>query len=110
MNLHSRNRVLFQSHGRNKKTVDHILRSQMQVHAVTDRDNHRSGKHVVSPSRIARINTKRVSLIGLGKLLCVGSTKNSISAGVAEIPLELRSRYLNVDLTRLLLRGHDAGP
>src|SRR5579864_131276 len=110
MNLHARNRVLLQSHGRNKKTVDHILRSQMQMHAVTDRDNHRSGKNVVSPSRIARINTKGISFIRLSKLLGVDSTEHSISPGVAEIPLELRSRDLNVDLTRLLLRGHDAGP
>src|SRR5579864_4414352 len=108
MNLHSRDRILLKAHGRNKKTVDDVLRPQMQVHAMPDRHNHRCRKNVVSPGGIARIDTERIAFIGLSKLLCVGSTKNSVSSGIAEIPLELRSGYLNVDLTRLLLRRHHA--
>ena len=108
MNLHSRDRILLKAHGRNKKAVDHILRPQMQVHAVTDGNNHRRRENVIATGRIARIDAQRIAFIRLGKLLCVGSTKYPVGSGVAEIPLELRSGDLNLDLTSLLFRRHDA--
>ena len=108
MNLHSRDRVLLEAHCWDKKTVNHVLRPQMQVHAVTNGNNHRRRENVVSPGGIAGINAQRIAFVRASKLLCVGSTKNSVSSGIAEIPLELRSCDLNLDLTRLILRRHYA--
>src|SRR5258708_7095008 len=108
MDFHTGDRVLLEAHSWNEKTVDHILRSQMQVHAVTDGNNHRRRENVIATGRIAWIDAQGIAFISFGKLLCVGSTKHSVSSGVAEIPLELRSRDLNLDLTSLVLRGHYA--
>src|SRR6185312_1774983 len=108
MNLHPRNRVLLKPHGWNKETMDYVLRPQMQVYAVADGKNHRRSKNVVASGRIAGINAQRIAFFRPGKLLGVRSTKNSVSSGVAEIPLKLRSGDLNFDLTSLLLRGYHA--
>src|SRR4051812_4537141 len=108
MDLHSRNSVLLKAHGRNKKAMDHVLRPQMQVYRVTDRNNHCRRKNVVSSREIAGIDAQRIAFIWLGKLLGVYSTKNSISSGIAEIPLELRSGDLNLYFPCLLLHWHYA--
>src|SRR6476646_11189696 len=82
----------------------------MQVHAVPDRNNHRRRENVVASCRIARVNTKRIAFVGLGTLLCLGSTKHAVGSWIAEIPLELRSSNLDFNLSSLLLRRHHAGP
>src|SRR5947209_6132747 len=108
MNLHSRNGVLFEAHGWNKKAVDHVLRPQMQLYRATDRNNHRGRKNIVASRGIVWINAQRIAFIWPGKLLCVCSAKNSVSSGIAEIPLELRPGDFNFNLTSLLLSRHYA--
>src|SRR6476646_10904993 len=102
MDFHAGDGVLLEPHGRDKKTVNHVLCPQMQVYAVANRNNHCRRENVVASCRIARVNTKRIAFVRLGKLLCVDSTKYAVGSWIAEIPLELRSSDLDFNLSSLL--------
>ena len=108
MNLHSRDRILLEAHGRNKKAVDHVLGPQMQVHDCARQEQSSRLKEYRPVPRNRLDRCLEDCLRPAGKFLRVCSTKNSVGSGIAEIPLELRSRHFNLYLPCLLLHWHYA--
>src|ERR1043166_1633442 len=110
MDFHSWNSVLLKTHGWNKKAVDDVLGAQMQVHGAAYGNNYGCCENVVVSGGIAGINAQRIAFVWASKLLCVCFSEDSIFAGIAEIPLKLRARNLNVDLPALFGGRHHARP
>src|ERR1039458_6672145 len=84
--------VLFETHLRNKETVDEVVRAQNEFHFAPYGHFHNPRDYVVLGRRILRVETQgRFSTGGRVFQLRLRQAKFSIPARVAEIPGELHA-------------------
>src|SRR5260370_14232770 len=82
--------VLLEAHGRNKKTVDHVMRAQNDFHLTADGHFHNARHHVVLRRGIRRVQTEgRFAARGWVFQLRLGDSKLAVGTRLAQIPGEL---------------------
>src|SRR5881296_431840 len=92
-NAHSRHRILFHSEIGEKKTVDHVLRTESNLHRTVSHHMHLAdNENVILSGSIIAIESDGVRS---GDQTVVRSPKSTVGARIMEVPRELLAGHLH---------------